>query len=168
MSVDTTRVTGRRQVRYETFEDLLAEAEQMAGGEICSLGNWSLGQTLKHLGLAMEGSISGEPFPVPWWVRLLGVVYLRRKLVYGPFPPGFKLPRAAREKLVPGETIAEEGLAVLRAGIDRLRSETKRIPHPVAGKLSVDEWNRLHLTHAEMHMSFLVPEGGSKSAIENC
>jgi len=40
MAVDTSKVTGRRKVRYETFEDLIADARQLASGEVTSLGNW--------------------------------------------------------------------------------------------------------------------------------
>ncbi|MBX9787841.1 MAG: DUF1569 domain-containing protein [Pirellulales bacterium] len=35
--------------------------------------------------------------------------------------------------------------------------ETRRVPHPVIGRLSVDQWNRFHLRHAELHLSFFVP-----------
>jgi len=157
MSVDTRHIADRRKVRYQTFDDLLDDARTLASGEVRSLGNWSLGQTLAHLGAAMEASIDGRPFPVPWWLKLLGKVYLKRRLVDGPFPPGFQLPRAAREKLVFDEKSPAEGMAVLEHGIERLQRETSRTAHPVAGPLSLDEWNRFHLSHAEMHMSFLLP-----------
>ncbi len=157
MAVDTSKVTGRRKVRYETFEDLLADAERLATGEITSLGNWSLGQTLKHLGAAMVGSIDGPAFNVPLWIKILGRVYLWRKLVYGPFPAGFILPRSARKKIVFDETTFDEGMETLRSGIERLRNEPQRIVHPVTGPLTREQWDRFHLTHAEMHMSFLIP-----------
>ncbi len=159
MAVDTSKVTGRRKVRYEMFEDLIADAEQLNQGEIASLGNWSLGQTLKHLGAAMHGSIDGPTFHVPLWIRILGRVYLWRKLVHGPFPAGFILPRSAREKIVFKEqTSFEEGIEMLRGGIQRLREEPQRIVHPVTGPLSREQWDRFHLSHSEMHMSFLIAE----------
>lgn len=99
LAVDTRKVKGRRTVRYDSFEDVVADAEQLAAIDVESLGNWSLGQTLAHLGAAMEGSISGKPFMVPMWLRVLGRIYLRRRLVYGPFPPGFQLPAAAAARL---------------------------------------------------------------------
>ena len=158
MTVDTRRVKGRRTVHYETFDDLLRDAETLAAGEVRSLGNWSLGQTLAHLGKAMSGSVDGEPFDVPWWVKLLGRLYLRRRLINGPFPAGFQLPRGVREKLVVDHISTEEGMAILREGIERLRSTDKRLPgHPVAGPMTTEDWDRLHLRHAEMHMSFLLP-----------
>ena len=156
--VDTGKVKGRRKVRYETFEDLVADAERLSQCEVTSLGNWSLGQTLKHIGAAMHGSIDGPAFNVPWWLKAVGRVYLWRKLVYGPFPAGFILPRSTREKIVFKEdTSYEDGMAMLQSGIQRLRSEPQRIVHPVTGPLTREQWDRFHLTHAEMHMSFLLP-----------
>lgn len=157
MKVESRRVVGRRKVHYDTFADLVADAERLAASQPRALGNWSLGQALKHIGLAMKGSINGIPFKVPWYIRLLGIVYLRRRMINGPWPAGLPLPRRAAAKLVPGETSPEEGLQVLREGIEALGRETQRVPHPVAGKMTVEQWNRLHLRHAELHMSFFVP-----------
>ena len=30
-------------------------------------------------------------------------------------------------------------------------------PHPVIGRLSAAQWNKFHLRHAELHLSFFVP-----------
>jgi hypothetical protein len=46
----------------------------------------------------------------------------------------------------------------LRAAIDRLNREPKRAPSPVFGKMTREEWDQLHLRHAELHLSFFVPE----------
>lgn len=157
--INTREVSGRRKVHYDTFQDLVEDAQRLAAGPTCNLGNWSLGQALKHLGLAMKGSIHGPTFKVPWYVRLLGIVYWRRRMVNGPWPAGLILPRSAAKRLVPDESTSnEEGLAALREGIEALGRHTERIAHPLAGKLTVDQWNRLHLRHAELHMSFFVPE----------
>jgi len=159
MTVDTRKVTGRRKVHYETFDDLLRDAEHLASGPVRCLGNWSPGQTFAHLGTAMKGSVDGKAFKVPWWMRLLGMVYLRRRLVKGPFPSGFQLPSGARKRLVFDEMDTAEGLEKLREGVERLRSTDQRIPaHPVTGPLTTAEWDSLHLRHAEMHMGFLIPE----------
>ncbi len=41
--------------------------------------------------------------------------------------------------------------------VARIQLDTERSRHPVFGELSLDEWDSLHLRHAELHMSFLVP-----------
>ncbi len=33
--------------------------------------------------------------------------------------------------------------------------------HPVFGAMNVEQWNQFHLRHAEMHLSFIVPEGAA-------
>ena len=65
-------------------------------------------------------------------------------------PAGFQIPPNAAA-MVSGETSTEEGLAVFRSAIERLKQESKRETHPALGELSVDEWNQFHLRHAEMH-----------------
>ncbi len=164
MAVDTKKVRGRRRLRFHSFDEMMAEAEALAeAGEVTSLGNWSVGQTLKHLGVAMEGSINGTGFKVPLWLTIVGRIYVKRLLLNGPFPAGFKLPASAGKRLIPDQTTPAEGMAALRHGVQRLRSETARSRHPVAGPLSIEEWDRFHLRHAEMHLSFLVPAGEATS-----
>ena len=73
--------------------------------------------------------------------------------------PGFKLPKAAADKYVPEPAVsAEQGLSELRASIQRLKTEPQRHPHPVLGRITRDEWDQLQLRHAELHLSFFVPE----------
>jgi hypothetical protein len=74
------------------------------------------------------------------------------------------VPRSAREALVPERQDSQTGLAELRRAVGRLHDEIDRAPHPVLGELSLDEWDSLHLRHAEMHMSFLVPESAPVEA----
>ena len=70
--------------------------------------------------------------------------------------PGFRLPPDAEKKLVPPSSItAAEGFAQLSAACARLRREGRRVASPLLGKLSADEWDQLHLRHAELHLSFM-------------
>jgi hypothetical protein len=157
MNVNTAKVQGRREVHYESYQDLLAEAEQLLGGDVRTLGNWSLGQVLKHLAETMHASIDGAPYRVGLLRRLVGSCLLRDRFLNHGMSPGFQLPVSAQETLVPAPTSGEEGLAALRRAIYRLRAETDRAPHPIIGALSAEEWDRCHLRHAELHMSFLLP-----------
>ncbi len=42
MAVNTRDVTDRREVHYESFHDLLADAEALSQGDVLTLGNWSI------------------------------------------------------------------------------------------------------------------------------
>jgi Protein of unknown function (DUF1569) len=157
-ATDAKPLVQRRKLRYRSFDEVLAEAERLNAGTYHTLGNWTLPRATGHLGQAMLGSVDGTPFFVPWWMKVVGRLYIRRKLLRGPFPSGFKLPRRAEAKLVPQEELSfEEGMRRLSAGIARLGETRQRVPHPVIGRLSVDEWNEFHLRHAELHLSFFVP-----------
>ena len=94
---------------------------------------------------------------LPWLFKVIGPL-LKKKLVRGPMAPGVKLPESVAKVTVPGPTSTEEGLAALRSAIARLETEPKRAHSPFLGAMTNDEWNRLHLNHSALHMSFLVPK----------
>lgn len=163
--VKTDRVAGRRRLRFESFDEVCAEARRLHASQYRTLGNLSLGQALGHLGNGMIASTKGADldFRLPWWVRLIGRLYYKRIMVKHRFPPGFKLPRRAREALIPNAMSFDEGYRRLTDGIDKLRTESRRHPHPLVGSLTRDEWDQFHLRHAELHLSFFVPADKSTS-----
>ena len=69
--------------------------------------------------------------------------------------PGFKLPR--RFAFLQPEPAVSWGQAVddLRAAVDRAETHRMTHPSPVFGRLSHEQWVRLHCRHAEMHFGFL-------------
>lgn len=164
MAVNTKKVSGRRKLRYDSYQDLLNDAERLAVSELRTLGNWSLGQVLGHLARAMEMSIDGSDLKAPWLVRLVVRLFFRRRFLKGPIPAGLPLRNVAHDLLVPPPTSSQAGLAELRRAVERLQHETDRAPHPLLGELSLDEWDSLHLRHAEMHMSFMAPESAPVEA----
>jgi hypothetical protein len=152
-------VTGRRQVRYDSYDDLLRDAERLSTGNVRTLGNWSYGQILEHLSRAMNAAIDGAGFQIPWFVRVAARLFVKNRALKGPMAPGFKLPVQAAKALVPEQSLDNQAaLAMLRQAVHRLTHDTHRVPNVVFGELSLDEWDQLLLRHAEMHMSFLVPE----------
>jgi hypothetical protein len=71
-------------------------------------------------------------------------------------PAGFKLPPTAQKQLQgPGDTDVHEALDSLQVAVRRLQQDPHRAPHPVFGQMTLDEWNQLHLRHAELHLSFV-------------
>jgi hypothetical protein len=157
MPVDTGKVRDRRKVSFTTLQDILTDAERLSGGPIKTLGNRSPGQIFSHLARAMNESIDGSSVKVAWYIRLL-VGLMRKKMLAGPMPPGFKLPPDAEKALWPGPTSTQEGLTALKQAIARLERDPHRAPSPVFGPMTKDEWNQLHLNHAALHLSFLAPQ----------
>lgn len=156
MTVDTGKVKDRRKVRYGSVDELLLDAERVTNNPHRALGNWTAGQVFKHLAIVINVAIDGDlPVKPPWYLRVILRLMKRRVLTKG-LPAGFQLPHKAA-RLVPDSTSTEEGLELLRKAISRWKSDPRRAPSPMFGRLSPDEADQLQLRHAELHMSFLVP-----------
>jgi hypothetical protein len=157
-AIDTASVAGRRPLRFESLDDILADAEQLGQArELRTLGNWSAGQIFRHVAIVMNKSIDGFGRRPPWYIRFFVRTFMRSRFLNKPMAPGFKLPAAALAELGPPATTTQDGLEAVRAAIGRLKTETKRVPNVVLGELTNEEWTRLHCRHAELHFSFLVP-----------
>lgn len=68
--VNTKTLTGHRVPHYD---DALDNAEWLAGMEVRTRGNWSYGQILKHMSLAMDTMIDGRPFKIPATIQFVFV-----------------------------------------------------------------------------------------------
>ena len=152
-TVDTRTVVERRTLSFHSLDDIRADVEQLAGGEITAEGNWTPGQVFMHLARFMDISIDGHA-PAPWLVRKMVQLFFKKKFLQGKMRAGFKLPDKFQD-LVPGEVETSAGVRAILASLDRLKSNPQRKPHPVLGELSSDQWNQLHCRHAELHLSFL-------------
>jgi hypothetical protein len=157
MSVNTAKVRARRKLDYQSFDELLADADRLGSGNVKTLGNWSPGQVFQHLANAFNGSIDGFPDAFPWFIRAMGRIF-KKKLIGGPMPAGMKMPDKLAKAVMPEPTSTEVGLANLHAAVSRLRQEPRRAAHPVFGEVTNEEWNSIHLKHANLHMSFLTSD----------
>lgn len=152
MTVRTKAVKGRRTVRYGSYDELLSDAERIASiDSVQTLGNWTTGQIFKHLADAIESSIDGSGFVLPWPIRVVFTMLMKRKYLRDPLPAGFNAPK----KFQPEPIDTQEALEDLRKAVVRMKSETKRVMHPAFGNISRDEWDQFNLRHCEMHMSFI-------------
>ena len=156
--VNTSSVSGRRTLSFATLDEFLADAEALAAGRHRTLGNWTYGQILGHLASAMHNSMDGFPFQAPWLVRHLIAPFVKNSAFTKPQKPGFKLPKNAA-KYMPAATLkVEDALADCRRAVERLGTEIPSAKHPFFGAMASEEWMALHLRHAELHMSFVVPD----------
>jgi len=156
--VNTKAVTNRRKVSYQSYDDLLADAENLAGGEVTMLGNWTLAQVIDHLGRSLNASIDGIGFKLPWPMRVFGTLFFKQKMLNVEVPSGFKIGKSGKAKFYPHEDVEIDGsIDRLRQAIERCKTERTRSLHPLFGELGADDWDKFSLRHAEMHMSFAVP-----------
>lgn len=158
-TVDTGKVK-RRVVRFHSVADLRAdlgriEAAQRAG-TLRTLGNWTPGQIVGHLATWAQFSFDGNPLRPPWIIRFI-VGRRKNRYLDGGLPAGVKIPR------VPGGTLGmedapfDEAMARYRRVMDRLEREAPTRPNVIFGRLTHEEWIKLHLRHAELHLGFLDP-----------
>lgn len=153
MPVQTKSVAGRRELHFSSLEEVQAEIERLATADVKCLGNWSLGQIFQHLATAMNASLDGTDAKLPFFVRWIAPLF-KNKILNSPMSPGFKAPKQMTPQ---PEVSVEEGLAAVRASLQRTMHEEKRVKHVVLGNLTREEHDKMHLRHAEMHLSFVVP-----------
>lgn len=156
LTVSTKHVSGRRNVRYDSLDDLLSEAQSLVSSKTHTLGNWSLGQILWHLGRSMDASVDGFPMRLPWPLRLCLRVTMKRRLLLRSLPAGLRIPRKAESQLMPLDVDPSLGLKTLRDAIARQQNTATRAAHPALGEITSKEWTQAHLRHAELHMSFVL------------
>jgi hypothetical protein len=155
--IDTKRVQ-RRELRFRSLDDLEAELSRIESAErrgvLRTLGNWTPGQILGHLATWVGFTYEGNPLRPPWLIRMVLKGRKGRYLGEG-LPAGVRIPK------VPGGTLGtdplpfDEGLVRYRTRLEQLRRETPVRPNVIFGPLTHEEWIRLHLRHAELHLGFL-------------
>jgi hypothetical protein len=157
MPVDTKTVPGRRELTFSSLGEVVADAEKLvASPSPKMLGNWPLSQLLTHLATAIKGSIDGYSTKAPWFIRLIGPL-MKGRFLRNKMSPGFKLPKDVEVGFFPATASPQEALEELRAVVDRTQNERMTARHPILGKMTHEDWTRLHLRHAELHLSFAVP-----------
>jgi hypothetical protein len=157
MPVDTRKVEGRRKLDFVSYDELLADAETCATSPVKTLGNWSAGQIFRHLAVTYNNSIDGFPMTFPWYFRLMCKLF-KKKILSMSMPAGFKLQPEAAKTMAPGPTSTAEGLAELRAAVERIKRDPSRVKHPAFGVMTEEQWTQMNLKHASLHMSFVVAQ----------
>ena len=159
--IDTKHAADRRDLHFDTLDDILADAQRLHELGYRRVGNWSLGQACTHLTIMMHGGIDGVnlsvPVPMRWFGRLFKRHYLRRG-----FPAGLPL-KGKFAVLVPNPVQDDEGLRQLDRAIQRLHRTPPTQPSPVIGPMSPDDWRKFHCRHAELHLGFLIPFSSRRS-----
>ena len=154
-----TATETHRCLTFTTQDDLLAEVERLAAGNPRTSGKHSFPEILRHLARTND-MLTGRIVPPkpPLLMRLM--MPLVRLLVFkGPVKPGFKLPKDAEAFFWPSEPIElDAALTLLRESVQRYKSQGPLPVHPVFGKASRDQIDRLTLDHAAMHLGFVHTE----------
>ncbi|MFK8114648.1 MAG: DUF1569 domain-containing protein [Rubripirellula sp.] len=162
-----TTQRARRELRFETLEEVAQEAKRLLQDGYVSTGNWSLAQVCGHLNDWMGFSMDGyAPAPLPIRVVLwLMKVTVGRRQLESVFEAGFR----DRLPTVPATVHAADEQGDLDA-VDQLIETIHRFhafdgpiaPSPLYGALSKEEAVRLQLVHCAHHLRFLEPGPSSE------
>ena len=153
----------RRELNFTSLDEVMAEAERLASGDVRTVGNHTFGEILNHLALSQDSS-SGRLVPPrpPFMMRLMMPLIKRMVIGSKPLKPGIKLPPKAESFFWPNEDIsAKEGLARLKDSTDYYKANGPVEVHPVFGKLTREESDQLNCRHAALHLGFVHPAPAS-------
>ncbi len=152
--IDTRKVSERRTLSFSSMKDILDDVTYLDSGDPPrTTGNWTAAQIVQHVGRLIAYSIDGFPGRAPLPLALLGRL-VRKKAMARPLRPGLR----TFDFLKPDDHVSwEEAVEFLNRTIARLDRERMRKKSPIFGRLSHEEWVRLHCRHAEMHFSFMQP-----------
>jgi hypothetical protein len=154
----TLTKSGRRRLRFNSHEEVLADIRSLAERPTKHLGRWTLPYICQHLATTVNKCIDGDDidFPVPLRTRIVARI-LRNHLLKTRIPGGFKLPQDAEAALFHEPASVAAAIADLEKAMARLGNTNRRQPHPVFGRMNPRLWDLFHLRHAELHLSYIVP-----------
>lgn len=160
-AVNTSEVSEFRKLRFESIGDLRKEVDRLvaadAAGKLRRTGNWSVGQVFGHLAAWINYGWDGYPMRVPWFIRLILKMRVKKMLRDG-MPRGVKIPNTPGGTYATEALSTEEGAARLKKALERLQAgEVAKFDSPAFGPLSHEDRIRLNIRHAELHLGYLHP-----------
>lgn len=145
----------RRQVTYDSLADMLRDARRLVAANAGATGEWSLGQIIQHLAMALNASVDGFGFTLPWPLRIVGRYVIKGRILRNGMQPGIQLPAAAVPALAPPAIDPATALRNLELAVAHFEAAQSYAPHPAFGPITAEEANLIQLRHAELHLSFV-------------
>jgi hypothetical protein len=149
-----TTAVARRELRFASLAEILADAESIADKSVTGIGGWTPAQNIDHVRRLIRVSHAGADFTMPWAFRVLGRLIKSRSL-RSPLKPGMKTVDSFQP---PAGLSLDDALAAFREEI-RVASRPGAMSHPspLFGPMTHEQWEQLHCRHAEHHFGYIVP-----------
>jgi len=149
--------TPLRSVTYSSLQDIFDDVLQLAQApQLKTGGSLTAAQNIDHVRRLITISRVGTSVKAPLWLRVVGKI-LKGSLGSKPVPSGFKIPAKLAAELIPPITITlQEAVNNLKAEVALAKAPgSTNQASPVFGELGHEKWTKVHLRHAELHMSFI-------------
>jgi hypothetical protein len=152
-------VSERRELRFQNLDEVVAEAEKLASGNVRTTGSHTFGQILNHLALSQDVSTGRVEAPAPpFFMRLIMPLMKRMVINSKPLRPGVKLPAKGESFFWPDKEFdIPATLQHLKESTEFYNSNGPLEVHPFFGKLTREEADQLNCRHAALHFSFVHP-----------
>jgi hypothetical protein len=149
----------RRELTFDSLDDVVADGERLPSGRVRTTGNHTFGQILEHLARTHDVTTGRMTVPPPPFLMRLMIPLMKPMMVKDkPAKSGFKLPAKFEAVLWPDQEFeVQEALAHLKESVEHYKGEGPMPKHPMFGKLSREQHDRLNCRHAELHLSFVHP-----------
>lgn len=149
----------RRDLAFQNLDEALADAEQLASGEVRTSGKHSYGQILNHLALSLDvstGRVTAPP--ASFFMRLMMPLIKRSVFSPKPLKPGIKLPSKAEEFFWPDKEIdVPSALQYFRESVEYYKTNGPTDKHQFWGKVTKEQDEQLNCRHASLHLGFVHP-----------
>ena len=140
-------------LQFASLDEIMPDVDPLLAGH-ATVGNWTLGQILHHLAMAVRLSLDGPPGSAE---PTRSESVLRRRFFRSQrFPENATPPLPSM--FPPAGADAPAEAAALRTHLERFLATTVPLAaHPVLGSLNKEEWTRFHCLHCAHHLSFVHP-----------
>jgi hypothetical protein len=93
----------------------------------------------------------------PWWMRAM-MPLMKGGFLNNKLPAGVRIPDAPSGTFGVEPMPTDEALQQLKPALERMERERPTLQNPMFGHMSHDDWIKLNLRHAELHLSFFHPK----------
>lgn len=147
--------TEHRELRFDSIDDAMVEAERLASCETRTTGHFTLGQIYEHLARTLEVSMGERQMaPVAFPMRIMA--RMMRPMVLRKASTGYKLPAKAQNVLWPSDPVSvEAGIEHLRDAMGRFKAASPLPKHVFFGDMTRQQHDTLQCRHFEGHLGFV-------------
>ena len=145
----------RRNLRYASADELIADVERLRAAPHDRCGQWSLAQCCFHLDKATRRALQPIPYTPNTPEQDERSKNLPHVLSNGKLPSGINGP----DDIMPGPEVGDDAIETFLATVREFGAAKQlRENHRVFGNMTQDQMRQLTLIHAAHHLSHFVPK----------